>query len=385
MFLSNKSIVHFFVIANLILATACTNSTKQAHQSSIRTSDVPVIDTLLISSDYGNFEQISNNASTTDFVILQEDDNTMFADINQVIDAFGKYFIIDTYGSRTVVSFDHNGKPLTSYGKHGNAPNEYIYPWDVDVSAEYIYILDASQRKLLRYNHTGEYIDSKKVPFESRGFTLLKNNKILFNLEPSKDANYQLCITDSALNPLNYMLCYPDKYVGGWVTNDVFLKNDNGISYYTSPSDTIYRLDYDGNLIGKRLLNFANGTIDGSAKLNFIDAEEQGKLTSGMHLLNNPFELANGTCVMEVTDYSNKGAYVVTLNPTDNLHGAKKFADHMSIYDVIIPCALSRNNQVISYLDREIAGKCYDFDMMPDSLVKALDEGNRLLVIHNIH
>ena len=34
-----------------------------------------------------------------------------------------------------------------------------------------------------------------------------------------------------------------------------------------------------------------------------------------MHLLNNPFELPNGICVMEVTDYSNKGAYVVTLNP----------------------------------------------------------------------
>ena len=36
-------------------------------------------------------------------------------------------------------------------------------------------------------------------------------------------------------------------------------------------------------------------------------------------------------------------------------------------------------------MDRELAEKCYDFDMMPDSLVKALDEGNRLLVIHNIH
>ena len=39
-----------------------------------------------------------------------------------------------------MVSFDHNGKPLASYGKHGNAPDEYIYPWDVDVSVEYIYI-----------------------------------------------------------------------------------------------------------------------------------------------------------------------------------------------------------------------------------------------------
>lgn len=280
----------FLVIANLILATACTHSNKQASQNYTCTSEVSVVDTLLVSSDYGNWEGLSCNASTTDFVTLQEDENTMFADINQVMDAFGKYFIVDTYGSRRVVAFDHNGKPLASYGKRGNVPGEYIFPWDIDVSAEYVYILDVShQRKLLKYNHKGDFIDSQNVPFESKGFTLLKNNRILFNLEPSKD-NYQLCVTDSALNPLNYMLRYPDGYVGGWVTNDVFLKNDNGISYYASPADTIYRLDYDGNLIGKRLLKFQNG-VHASAKINFIEAEEQGKLTSGMHLRDNPFEL----------------------------------------------------------------------------------------------
>ena len=81
MFLRDKSIVYFLIIANLILAIACTNNTKQVHQNSFCTFDVPVVDTLLISSDYGNFKQISNSTATTDFVILQEDDNTMFADI----------------------------------------------------------------------------------------------------------------------------------------------------------------------------------------------------------------------------------------------------------------------------------------------------------------
>lgn len=381
----SKSTIHVFIIANLILATACTNRTKQASQNYICPSEVPVIDTLLISSEYGNSKQMDCDVSTTDFIILQEDDNTMFADINQVIDAFGKYFIVDTYGSRRVVSFDHSGKPFASYGKQGNGPGEYVYPWDVDVSAEYVYILDISQRKLLKYNHKGDYIDNQNIPFDSKGFTLLRNNKILFKLEPSKETNYQLCVTDSELNPLHYMLRYPDGYVGGWVTDAVFQKNDKGISYYCSPADTIYRLDYDGNLIGKRLLKFKNGPIHASAKINFIDARQQGKLTTGMHLLNNPVELPNGICFMEVTDYSNKGTYVVALNPANGMHRAKKFADNMSIYDVIIPCTSSGDNQIISYLDRMIAGKCHNLGMMPDSLVKALDEGSRLLVIHNIH
>ena len=46
---------------------------------------------------------------------------------------------------------------------------------------------------------------------------------------------------------------------------------------------------------------------------------------------------------MEVTDYSNKGANVVTLNPGKKLHRAEKFADHMSIYDVIVSYIASLN------------------------------------------
>ena len=57
MFLRDKSIVYFLIIANLILAIACTNNTKQVHQNSFCTFDVPVVDTLLISSDYGNFSK----------------------------------------------------------------------------------------------------------------------------------------------------------------------------------------------------------------------------------------------------------------------------------------------------------------------------------------
>ena len=380
----NRHAIQAFVAVNLIFATACTDGSKQASQDDIHTSEVPVIDTLLISSDYGNLEQADFNASNTDFVILQEDDRTMFSDISQVIDAFGKYFIVDSDGSRKVVSFDHNGKPLASYGKRGKGPDEYIFPWDVNVTADYVYILDISQQKLIKYNHAGNYISNQKVPFGSRGFTFLNDHKILFNLDPMEEGNYQLCVTDSALNPLSYMLHYPDGHVGGWITNDVFLKNENGISYYKSPADTIYRLDNDGRLIGKRLLEFENGPIHESAKIDFVKALEQEKLTSGMHLLNNPFELPNGICFMEVTDYTKGGAHVVALDPASGKHRAKKFGDKMSIYDVIVPCALDRNNHIISYLDRDIASKCDDFAAMPDSLVKALDKGYRLLVIHRM-
>ena len=137
---SNQRTMQAFVATSLIFATACTDGAKQASQEGIR------MDTLSISSDYGDLEQADFNASNTDFVILQENDRTMFSDISQVIDAFGKYFIVDSYGSRKVVSFDHSGKPLASYGKRGKGPDEYIFPWDVNVTADYVYIRRVSTK-----------------------------------------------------------------------------------------------------------------------------------------------------------------------------------------------------------------------------------------------
>ena len=52
---------------------------------------------LFISSEYGNSESMSRNMSAVRFVILHEDDQTMFSDMNQLIDAFGKYFVVDSY------------------------------------------------------------------------------------------------------------------------------------------------------------------------------------------------------------------------------------------------------------------------------------------------
>lgn len=88
---SNQSLL---VILNIILATACTGGPSK---ESCDSCEVPVDDTLFISSEYGNSESMSRNMSAVRFVILHEDDQTMFSDMNQLIDAFGKYFVVDSY------------------------------------------------------------------------------------------------------------------------------------------------------------------------------------------------------------------------------------------------------------------------------------------------
>lgn len=373
-------------LAALILvggAIACTSTSQKPAAQTAQPGKACPIDTLYLSTEKGDASRFRGDASTTRFVILQEEDPWMFSEIRQVIDAFGKFFIVDKFERRQVLAFDRNGKPVALYGKRGNGPGEYLFPWTVKVSADYVYVLDASRRKLNLYRHDGKFVRNYTVPFSCKGFTLLDNQRFLFQLEPSEESHHQLCITDSTLTPMRTLLPYPDHYVGGWGTDTPFQETPQGIYYYCSPADTIYQLDYQGRLIGKRLLQFANGPMDELTKLDFIQAEESGKLDHGMHLLNNPYVGADGRCWMEVTNYTDPGTYIVISYPQQGWYGAQKFGDHLSVYDVITPCALSEQGEIISFLDQAIAEKCDDYTTLADSLQRTLQDGDRILVIHS--
>lgn len=380
---SNLTRTKAFVLISILVCliwTSCNNDRK----GTIVNGLIVKSDTINISSDTGNYSDFIKGASELSFVVLKEDDKTMFADINRIIDFNDKYFIVDSYGVRTVVSFDHDGNPIASYGKRGNGPGEYVYPWAVDVDDKNVYILDASQKKLMKYTHDGSYQSTKEMPFRAGSFIMLDSNKILFNLEPSEETSYQLCITDSTLTPLTYMLPYPKDYVGGWITNDVFRKTLNGITYYLSPADTIYHINLDGHIDGKRILNLKNGALPEDAKLNYIAAESKGLLEKGSQLLNNPVEVASGIFLSEIYDKQEK-FYIIGDLKTGECH-AKKYGENMSVHDAIIPYATSQDNKCsISILDNTIAEDCIDFQSLPDSIINAMNNGNRVLVIHRFN
>ncbi|MDE6143302.1 MAG: 6-bladed beta-propeller [Muribaculaceae bacterium] len=345
-------------------------------------SDSPVSDTLFISTDIGNYSRIMNYADTIHFVILKEDENTMYSDINRVIDAYGRYFILDMSGSRKVVAFDYNGNPLTSYGKRGNGPGEFVFPWAMDVDSNFVYVLDVSQRKVISYTHDGAYVSERKLPFFPGSFIALDNGDFLFNLDPNDESGFQLCKTDSLMNPLEYMIPYPDNCVGGWVTNDLFRRKDETITYYQSPYDTIYDLNKAGNIVARHALEFEDGPISEEAKLDYIKAEGDGLLNKGMQLLNNPVSLPNGIIVSEI--YRDLKKYTV-LNMGTSFSGGKIFDDNVSAFDIITPCSVDRNGNLISFIDKDIASKCNDYQMLPDSIKSALDEGNRVLMIQSFN
>lgn len=339
-------------------------------------------DTLIVSTE--NAAGLDKNIFDLNrIVILEEDDNTLFSDINKLIYADDMYFIADTYGARKVVSFTKNGKSYTHYGERGNGPGEFTFPTDIDIKDGIVYILDASQHKLMRFTIDGEFLSSQPIPFRSSAFIALPDKRFLFNLEPGEEHNAQLCITDNELNPIKYILQFPDNYVNTWVTPNPFWKREQFISYYVSPSDSIYTLDFEGNITNLTLLDFQGRSLSSKAKINYLEAKEQEGISHGVQLFNNPIKIDSITTILDVGDYSSNERLIITRTTTSNY--VKRFGKSMSVYDPKTPVAITEDNEIISYMNREITEGCFDFSDLPDSILQAMDLGYRILLIHSIH
>jgi hypothetical protein len=343
------------------------------------------LDTLSI-SDYINTKRIQPlELNSVDFIILKEDSKTMYAEIDKVVYSDENFYIGDFFGGRRVVSFDNLGNPVASFGKRGNGPGEYVLPIDLCVTQDFVYILDSPQRKLLRYNKTGEFIDSKEVPFRCNGFVPLNNGNFLFNISANVlDNNSQICLTDSTLTPLKFSLQYPEGYVDSWFTNNSFRITDSEIVYYSSPCDTIYTFDLNGELAKKTVLNFRGGSLPKEAKLNFSKYDDFNELESGMHLRDNPLITNSGLRHLDVADYNHDYALRILLDSKGNILRSFDFGSNMSFKDIITDCIEYHNGNIVSYLSAELAQQCMDYDELPDSIKTALNDGNRVLVIHNL-
>ena len=54
-----------------------------------------------------------------------------------------------------------------------------------------------------------------------------------------------------------------------------------------------------------------------------------------------------------------------------------------SVYDIIEPMFSDNNGAIISLISPELNDMCKNYNMLPDSITDALNEGNRVLLINS--
>lgn len=314
------------------------------------------------------------------FVVISEDDKTMFAEICRIIDKNGKYFILDKYDGRTVVSFTHDGKPYASYGRTGNGPGEYVYPQDMDIKDSTVYILDSNSKKLIIYSERGNFIREQSLPFFADALKITDNGNYLFNLTPENE--YQICVADSSLNNLQYRLKYDTKYKGGWSTNDIIRSCSDKTIYYRAPLDTLYLLDKNGVPTTGIVFDFLGKGLPEIAKEDYIEARRNGVTDNKLRMVNSPMKLSNDLWLGFSEDGENQ--YTILFDPENNRCGGRKFDKSSSVYDMIEPLGTDHNGNPITLLNITIAERCQHYEDLTLEIKDALEKAKPVLLIHNI-
>lgn len=329
------------------------------------------------------YDSITSHISDTSFVILNEKNNIMFSCADKIIEYNSKYYILDQSALRTVVSFKKDGTSDTKYGRVGQGPGEYIFPWDMNIDETGVYVLDTNSKKIIHYTESGDFLNERKIPFFADAFKRLKNGNFIFNTTPSGTQIPSLIYTDSLMNPIAHSIPYQEGYVGGCTTNEIFRNNNSGLCFYRSPSDSLAILDEDGKVHTFIVFDFLDKAIPSKAKTDYLAFRRSNHSADYLRLVNNPIIVSDSIWIGLIEDGNNQ--YTIIFNPFNNKCGCKKFTNSSSVYDIIEPMFSDGKGSIVSLISHELENICKDYESLPDTIKNALNDGNRVLLINKFH
>lgn len=357
--------------------SACSGNNNTAEYNTPLNCDIHKIE---IHLDETYYDSITNHIVDTTFVILNENENTMFSYADKIKTYNNKYYILDQSSLRTVVSFKHDGTPDTKYGRVGQGPGEYVFPWDFDIDETGVYVLDTNSKKIIHYTEHGGFLDERKLPFFADAFKRLKNGNFIFNSTPDGKQIPGLIYTDSLMNPIEYSMPYQEGYIGGCSTSEIFRNNNSGFCFYRSPSDSLAISDENGKIHSFVVFDFLDKSIPQKAKTDYLAFRRNNQSNNYLRMVNNPIIVSDSIWIGLVENGDSQ--YTIVFNPFNNQCGCRKFTGSSSVYDMIEPMFSDNKGSVASLISKELENRCRDYNSLPDTIRNAIDAGNRVLLVN---
>jgi len=221
--------------------------------------------------------KLTDHYKIDEIVKLETSEKSVLGSIVEVLFIEEKFFIRQGR-KRPIKVFDKNGGFLFSLGKIGKGPGELASFDDMnyDSSSNQLWVLSNDARKVNKYSINGEYINEIYFPFFAFDFSLVGEDRIIFNLKnnfSSVSGKNNILVTDrrgqilSKLRPANTDLRLPTFNGYG------FLKKNLGrIIYSQSFSDTVF--EFNGNNF-QPLYTVASGS-ENQQNLNDLISKTQG-------------------------------------------------------------------------------------------------------------
>ena len=175
-----------------ILFFSCTNQVRKKDPEAI--IDLDTLTVLEFDKNITNWKEkeLSEIADSLSYIVLESVEKSTIGKILQY-NVYNDLVLVNCLSS--VHAFERNGKYISSIGKQGKGPSEYIYADWVDYFNGYILI--ASNKKLLFYNKHGKYSHYISIPSSCDQMSIIPDGNIaICKLNAYGDASFRLKIVD---------------------------------------------------------------------------------------------------------------------------------------------------------------------------------------------
>lgn len=224
------------------------------------------------------------------------------------------------------------------------------------------------------------FLKEQKIAFYADAFRRLDNGNYLFNATPNGKRVAGLILTDSLMNPIREFMPYPEGYVGGCNTSNIFRTKGGKTAFYRSPSDTVTIFNGNGEIKSLLVFDFSDKAIPEKAKIDYLAFRRSRHSSSYIRLVDNPITVSDSLWIGLAED--GESQYTIFFNPTTGQCGCRKLSKSSSAYDMIEPMFSDGDNSIVSLLSAELENLCKDYKSLPDSVTEALNDGNRVLMVN---
>ncbi len=199
---------------------------------------------------FNNFDSIFQKDK---IIKLETNSESLINEITKIEYHNNKIYIFDSYGDKSVICFDENGKFKFKLKKVGRGPGEYVDFVDANINKNTgdIEILPLNGKNLLLYDSLGNFKQSIKLPIYAGRFCSLKGIRFFYKdytIEHYKQKeSFRLYSIDSNGMIKKYLKFKSNATGVRTIGHDNFTRyNDNEYRFTELYNDTIYRITPEG-------------------------------------------------------------------------------------------------------------------------------------------
>ncbi len=236
----------------LILGTFTVSCTRN-----LKTENISI---LHINIPVNKIEQVKMSDIISEFKVIKLEftDQSMIGDIQKITVHNGLIYVLDTFGAKSLMVFDINGKFIRKIGSLGKGPGQYLLPKDfiIDTDNDEIEIID--NQKINIFLSNGKYLKDYKIDFASTDFEKLGDN---YFLAAGGLEDHYIYKTDNNFKIIEKYIRTAPKSVLGNAFRPFINKNELHFLFRPLIGDTIYSVSQE-RAVPIRIVDFGKYKIN---------------------------------------------------------------------------------------------------------------------------